>query len=289
MTPIVRFSLLLCWSVSQAQDLPPPAIHDLQQLHLVGGRTVAETAVLTGKMLLGKSYVHQTLDGNRTEQLVVNLQQFDCTTFLETTLALSLAWHESIGKNQEVFEQAFIQQLTRLRYRHGQINGYGSRLHYLSDWLRDNVQKGIVQDITREIGGMQVSKSLNYMTAAVYKYPHLSDPMVFKQIADVQTDISRQPFWFIPKKQIAAIESKLQEGDIIMLTAARPGLDMKHVGFCVWQHGRVHLLHASSEYGEVMITPVPLATYIGINKRLSGIRVARLKSLSQLTGGQSAH
>lgn len=248
------------------EPLPAPAIP----------KTSASALILTtGKSFLGKPYVHHTLDGNSTEQLVVNVDAFDCTTFLETTLALALASHQSpalVGPQDALFRK----YLTRLRYRNGHIDGYASRLHYFSDWLYDNERKGLIRDVTREIGGVRVSKPVSYMTAATHKYPHLRDPAIYKQVALTEAAISQQPFYFIPKKQIYDIEANLKDGDIVMLTAARPGLDMKHVGFALWQNGRVYLLHASSQEGQVMITPYPLADYVNWHKWLSGIRVARL-------------
>jgi hypothetical protein len=251
---------------------------ELRQITLIPGRNAAETAVQTAGTLLGKPYVYHTLEGNQAEQLVVNLNQFDCTTFIETTLALALAEEELPAKySPSQLETVFRRYLTKLRYRNGLIDGYASRMHYLSDWLRDNERKGILQDVTREIGGIPVQKDVYYMTAAVHKYPRLADPTVYKQIAQVQTDISQQPFYFIPKKNVKALESKFREGDIIMLTAARPGLDMRHVGYATWRGGRLHLLHASSDHKRVVLTQQPLVDYLMANKRLSGVRVARVK------------
>ncbi|RYF56031.1 MAG: DUF1460 domain-containing protein, partial [Cytophagaceae bacterium] len=167
---------------------------ELGQITIIPGRTAAETAIQTAETLLGKPYVHHTLDGNDNEQLVVNLHEFDCSTFIETTLALALAEQELPTKYTSAqLESVFRRYLTKLRYRNGQIDGYASRLHYLSDWLRDNERKGILQDVTREIGGVQVQKAVNYMTAAVHKYPHLADPAIYKQMTQVQSDISQQP------------------------------------------------------------------------------------------------
>lgn len=251
---------------------------ELRQITIVPGRTVAETAVQTAGTLLGKPYVYHTLEKSHEEQLVVNVHEFDCATFVETTLALALAEQELPTKYTPAqLETAFRRYLTKLRYRNGQIDGYASRLHYLSDWLRDNERKGILQDVTHDIGGIQVQKAVNYMTAAVHKYPHLADPTIFRQMTQVQSDISQQPFYFIPKKQFRALESKFREGDIIMLAAARPGLDMRHVGYATWRGGRLHLLHASSDHKKVVLTPYPLAEYLLANKRLSGVRVARIK------------
>jgi len=238
----------------------------------------AQQAVSIGKAFLGKPYVAHTLEGGELEQLVVNLQEFDCTTYLETVLALTLTRQEvGNGGTDARYEEVFRRYLTHLRYRNGRIEGYASRLHYFSEWLFDNERKGLVQDITREIGGLQVSKPVYYMTASAAKYPKLSDPATHQQISQVQERISRQSFWFVPSKQVRTLESRLQEGDIVMLTAARPGLDMKHVGLATWQNGRVHLLHASSDHGRVMVTDEPLADYLARRPRLSGIRVARLK------------
>ena len=270
------------WLGLMASPLLAPAQPTNAVVHqrtITPGQSTAETAVLIAGTLLGKPYVHHTLENNATEHLVVNLNQFDCTTFIETTLALALAGQELPANYTDTqFDIAFRRHLTRIRYRNGQIDGYASRLHYLSDWLRDNERKGVLQDVTREVGGVPVQKLVNYMTAAAWKYPRLADPAVFRQIAQVQTAISQQPFYFIPKKLFKTLEHKFREGDIVMLTAARPGLDMRHVGYATWRGGKLHLLHASSDHRRVVLTQQPLAQYLLANKRLSGVRVARLRT-----------
>jgi hypothetical protein len=50
------------------------------------------------------------------------------------------------------------------------------------------------------------------------------------------------------------------------------------LGYATWRGGKLYLLHASSDYKKVMITHQPLADYLMANKRLSGVRVARVKS-----------
>lgn len=282
--PFTLLLLFLGWLCPVYGQDTQPAADDIRQLSFTPGRTATETAVQIGRSLLGRPYVAHTLETPGPERLIVQFRLFDCTTFLETTLALALAWHE-LGdkKTHSAHDAAFRSYLTRLRYRNGRIDGYASRLHYFSDWLRDNERKGLLTDVTGDLGGMTVSKPVSYMTASPHKYPPLRDQATYRQIAQTEADLSRQSFRFIPKNQIRAIERNLREGDIIMLTAARPGLDMKHVGLVVWQNDRPHLLHASSEYGEVTITEQPLADYVLYNRRLSGIRVARLRPQGLLT------
>ncbi|QJD79858.1 N-acetylmuramoyl-L-alanine amidase-like domain-containing protein [Spirosoma rhododendri] len=275
-----------------AQLIPASTDDQLGQLISQTGRTAPETAVLVGKNLLGLPYVPHTLDQQPTEQLVVNLREFDCTTYLETVLALTLAWHDNrdraIGSRAvtpAACSALFRQYLTRLRYRDGRIDGYVSRLHYFSDWLRDNERKGFLADVTATLPGrVMVSKPVNYMTSAVYKYPPLSDPAVLDQMIRVESALNGQPFAFVPKKNVRLAETALHDGDIVMLTAARPGLDMKHVGLAVRQpSGRMHLLHASSDAGRVVVSSTPIADYVLNHPRLSGLRVARLRPDQVLT------
>lgn len=271
------FALLLTPFVGQTQ---PITAANLLALTSRPGKTPAQTTVTIGRQFLGKPYVPHTLDIQATEQLVVNVRAFDCTTYLETVLALSLALHDGPDKqNSPVFEQTFRKYLTKLRYRDGRIDGYASRLHYFSDWLRDNERKGLIVDVTPELPGrISVVKPLSYMTGSTGKYPQLTNPAIFRQVAQTEASLSQQSFFFIPKKNIALAETQLREGDIIMLVAARPGLDMKHVGLAVRQpNGRIHLLHASSDQGKVVITRYPLSNYVLWHKAMSGIRVARLQ------------
>ena len=271
------FVLISCVHTLLAQPLQFP---DGRDLATVSGKSVGETAVGVGRAFLGKPYLSHTLEDNQTEQLVVNLHQFDCTTFVETISALSLAWHELPDKKNSVqLETLFRKYLTKVRYRNGQIDGYASRLHYFSEWLRDNERKGLLQDVTAQLtGSVTVSKPLSYMTTKTFRYPAMSNPAVFEQIAQIETGLSHESFAFISKKNLRKAEANLRDGDIVMLSAARPGLDMKHCGFALWHNNRVHLLHASSDQARVVITSQPLTEYVLAKKHLSGIRVARFKA-----------
>ena len=46
----------------------------------------------------------------------------------------------------------FVERLAALRYRTGVPAGYPSRLHYFSDWIATNAERGLVEDVTREPG-----------------------------------------------------------------------------------------------------------------------------------------
>ena len=275
-----RFTAFLFFIVSVALGQNDPLATQLAQLSVATGKTPAENAVQIGKKLLGKPYVSHTLDHYADEQLVVNMNAFDCTTYLETVLAITLARTDTKPTDTPTqVEQSFKKYLTQLRYRNGHIDGYASRLHYFSDWLRNNEKMGLLTDVTAQLpGSMSVAKPVSYMTSATHKYPAMSDPAVYRQMLLTETSLNQQSFSFIPTKYIRQAEGRIQEGDIVMLMAARPGLDMRHVGLAIRQpNGRLHLLHASSERGRVVISPLPLSDYVLSHKRMSGIRVARLR------------
>jgi hypothetical protein len=112
-----------------------------------------------GKFFLGAPYVAGTLETKRAEHLVVNLREHDCVTFVENVIAL--VWHV---KSREKSFEAFKRLLRKIRYRKGRLQGYSSRLHYFSDWIHDNQKKGIVRDVTAEIGGRPLRKALTFTT-----------------------------------------------------------------------------------------------------------------------------
>src|SRR5207249_1592749 len=61
------------------------------------------------------------------------------------------------------------------RYRDGVCTGeYLSRLHYLEDWLADNNRRGLVQDLTRTLGGSSVPHSAREMTQGWRHYRYLA-------------------------------------------------------------------------------------------------------------------
>ena len=56
--------------------------------------------------------------------------------------------------------------LQQIRYRRGRVDGYASRLHYFTDWIRDNEQKGLVRELTADLGGVQDFEAIDFMTQA---------------------------------------------------------------------------------------------------------------------------
>jgi len=237
------------------------------------GSTKGQLLINSAKLFIGVPYAAKTLEGNSEEQLIVNLRGLDCSTFIESALSLTLV---SESDNSSYSQYANV--LKNIRYRNGNIDGYESRLHYFTDWIFDNQQKGIIEDVTQKIGGMPFEKEINFMSTHPGAYIQLSnDSNLVSRIAYFEKEISKRDYFYIPKDSVAAIEPRLEEGMIVAITTSIAGLDIAHVGFLVRQDERIHLLHASSDAGKVVISDKPLVDYLAGNKKQTGIMVIKVQ------------
>lgn len=223
-----------------------------------------------GEQLMGLPYVGHTLESGVDEKLVVNLRELDCTTFDETCLALA----ETIKDGGTSFAN-FAAQLEKVRYRDGARKGYLSRLHYFSDWLYNNTQKGLISPLDSSFQ-TPWQKDINFMSTHPDSYEVLkANPALVGELAGHEKEISQRKLYFLPKTEIPANESNFKNGDLVAITTSIAGLDIVHVGFVIWVDGRVHLMHASSALEKVVISDEPLADYLAAKKSFTGIMIAR--------------
>jgi hypothetical protein len=230
-----------------------------------------ELVITIGKEFLKTPYVEKTLEIPGEEKLVINLTGLDCTTYLETVVTLV-----RLAAQGEFTFGAFEKELENLRYRNSENQGYPSRLHYFSDWIYVNEKKGILKDITQEIGGKPYENKPTFMAKNPQYYPQLSNKENLEQIQNTEAAIAIRDYFYIPKDQIQSLEKNIQSGDLISITSSMANLDIVHTGFAIAKNGRIHLMHASSKNGEVEISFLPLSDYLKGNKSQSGIIVSRL-------------
>jgi len=229
-----------------------------------------KTIVAVGKTFLGTPYVAKTLEIGEKESLVINFQGLDCTTFVENVLAFS-----ALLKNGETDFNAFTETLENIRYKDGKLDGYASRLHYFSEWIANNETKGLLKDVTSEIGGSEITKDINFMSTHRALYRFLNDNENFEKITQSERYLNEQPICILPQDQIEANEHLILSGDIIALTTSIKGLDITHTGIASREKdGRIYLLHASSS-GQVEVSEFPLAEYVKRIKSNTGIMVGR--------------
>lgn len=235
----------------------------------------AERLLFFANSMKGIPYQGGTLDRSSDETLVVRTDSLDCTTYVENVLALYLA---SAKQNPEYRD--YIESLTRIRYRDGKIHGYTSRLHYFSDWVEDNQNKGILKELTTHFEHETIACPLNYMTEHSHLYKQLKDnDSLLSVMRHIEQRWSEYEMSYVPKKllDLPASEIKIKDGDILALTTSIDGLDVVHLGFAIWIDDSLHLLHASSLQKKVILDDVPLYDYLKGKSKHTGIRVIRVQ------------
>lgn len=232
-----------------------------------------ETITGIARGFLGKPYAASVLENyTGDERLIVNTDSVDCTTFVEYVMAAYLS-----GGICAVTDTAFIRNVERIRYRGGKLEGYASRLHYFSDWINDNTEKGILTEVTDLFETAPAPGPVNFMSTHPEAYRQLREnPALIDSLRAIERQLSEMPAVFIPKELLDAQTDKIREGDIIAIVTTVNGLDISHVGFATRKAGRVHLLHASLKYKKVVIDPAPLTEYLLSHKSQKGIRILRL-------------
>lgn len=235
---------------------------------------------------LGVPYVGHTLEVNKQEELVVNLRELDCTTFVETAMALALT-----TKHGGTTWQDYLHWLQTIRYNNGKLDGYCSRNHYFSQWIASNSQLGLVEEQTGNDYPFTATQQLqlNYMSTHPEFYAMLKDnPESVKTIAQSEKAVSGTVVRYIPASLLNDAKDALKcinDGDIITLVTSKSGLDVSHVGFAEWgRDGKLHLLNASSIHKKIVLEPMTLFQYAKKHPSMLGIRVIRCPLLSPPLG-----
>jgi cell wall-associated NlpC family hydrolase len=238
--------------------------------HGLSDKQIGDVMIAVGSSFIGTPYVAHALEVPGPEHLVVNLRGLDCTTFVESVLALS----RCVKLKTPNFEE-FQSQLQKIRYRDGLVQGYPSRLHYFNDWIGNNVEKKTVLNVTHDIGGVDVTKPNNFMSMHRNAYKQLSDEANIGPIVEMERRLSSTQFAVITKQRIEAIQGKIQNGDILGLVTSVQGLDIAHVGLATKSHKIVHFLHAPLSDGAVELSVKPLSAYLAGRQNITGIVVVR--------------
>jgi hypothetical protein len=231
-----------------------------------------QLVIKTALKKLGTPYVAGTLEED-PEMLTVYMDKTDCILFVEMCLAFSLTL-----KEEDPDFESYCDNLRQLRYRDVVVKDYSSRIHYTSEWIRQATERGIMEEITAEIGGIIWPQEFSFMSTHTDSYRQLREnPSLVEKIRTAEEYLNAFEYYYIPKNEIAACEHLIYDGDIICFNSTAKGLDIAHVGYAYWQGDQLTFIHASSVEMEVVINKKPLTEYISGIKTNNGIRVVRLK------------
>lgn len=247
-------------------------IEEIIKKHSAGNTmSKGDRVISIAEEFYGTRYAAGTLEMNDNEPLFISCRKFDCTTFIETVLALSIT-----DKNDAY--DTFCTNLEKIRYRNGVRNGYTSRLHYMSWWIADSAKSDFISEIYTPAHTAEQLLELNFMSRHPEKYRNLKEsPENTRILAEYENISSNRKIKYIPKSNVATLSRKeIRNGDVIAIVTGIAGLDVSHVGFAHWHNDKLHMIHASSMEQCVISDSVPLAEYLKERKSHKGIRIFRV-------------
>lgn len=291
------FLLCFCWlgwagwvaNARQVNPEQPTTLHEtiytasdslevVDLLRKYSDSSASDDVLAFARHFIGRPYVAHTLEVADPECLVVNLQGLDCTTYVETVLALTMTKRQKSDKFAD-----FCRNLERIRYFNGRRSGYLSRLHYFTWWMHDNLQKGVVTEVPVGRKFRAPIKVNNYYMsrhASAYKML-VAHPEWTDSIRALERKFNGPDGYYLSEEHTAlgkAYLGEIQNGDIIAIVTTKAGLDYSHLGFAVWgKDGCLHLLNASSLYDHVVEDKNTLRKYLARQKSATGIRLLRLR------------
>ncbi len=279
-TIICILSLLMAANVS-AQGIDYTKSDSLKVVSLLKkaknlkDKSMASYMIFFGRQFKGVPYVAKTLEKNADEKIIVNLRQLDCTTYVETVLALS----RTMAQRKLTFAN-YCENLKKVRYRNGNV-AYPTRQHYFTYWIQENTKENIVKNIQSPNPPFSATQTVNanYMTTHLESYPMLKGkPQWVKQIAEMEQSITGTKQKYIPTNAVTnsnVVRKTVQDGDIIAIVTSKAGLEISHIGIAVWHKDGLHMLNASSLNHKVVEDDDLLQKYLRKQTTALGIRIAR--------------
>lgn len=201
----------------------------------IQGRSLEERLLGLSERLLGTPYAHSPLgegEGQDPDPRL-RLDRVDCLTFVETVMALSLS-----GSVEDV-----LHVLDSIRYR--ARPEYAGRNHLMeAEWLPSNLAKGLVRDVTAQLGGEAARSGWKVIapeawgstTARALALPPGARPT------------GRFPLSIIPVDEIAGRAAHWPSGTLLLVVrqdAPWRITRVSHLGFVVQRGGKTYLRHAT--------------------------------------------
>ena len=178
---------------------------------------------------------------------LVRFDAFDCTTFVETAVSLTLA--------NDLVEAR--QLLDVIRYRNGRID-YLARRHFPeAEWIPELTALGFLKDVTRELAGKDVVVEKKKLDLSVWKKnrndktPPLPDERIPR--GEFALDV-----W--PLKAARAGQHKIPAGTVLHVVRVDFGsvpVRVSHQGLVIEKGGKRYMRHAADRmYHSVVDEPL---------------------------------
>lgn len=235
---VILLGLLFCFSSSFAQN---PSLVDI------------------GKRFLGKPYRANMLSVGNPEALITSLDAFDCVTYLESSLAL---------KYSNGVDSLYLKALKHVRYAGDSVQ-YEKRYHYFSDAMHS---LGFPLIIDPKHSTKQI-KDFSFLSTYLNKISNKS--IDFNLLSNREQRLAKRAFLFTTVADLPSLKPMVESGDLVGFVTANPHLDFLHTGMLVIEGDAIHLLHASQDKKQVVISKESLDTYLKSHPKFIGICVFR--------------
>lgn len=244
--------------------------HEMYDHELTREQQISELIRFYSTRHLGITYVGGLLEEPPVETLVITLQGSDCVLFVEHAMAMTMTTMQGSAD----FEQ-FASNLALFRYGDGIIDGYASRLHYFSDWLRTNASFSRIR-ILFQYDELPSLSNVHFMSSNRESYRQLAESdSLFARIGQREQELnSYSGLRFIPQDDIPNFETQLKTGDILSFVTTIDGLDISHTAIVKREGDSVGFWHASTT-GSVIEDPKTIYEYTRDRRNVKGIIVAR--------------
>lgn len=260
--------------------------------HRMIGHSTGARAIFFANLFLSKKspYLSDPLGegehGLHSTKPLYRFDAFDCTTFVETVLALARS-----GSAEE-----FKSVINKVRYKDGVIS-YEARNHFTSvDWIPNNTQAGFVEDITGVIAGASTKWAQTWIDKAAW-YKKKGEEFQSLGVG-IEKELAQLPY--IAKEDLLnspGLIERIPSGTIFHLVrvnwnlteAIGTPLDVSHMGFLIRENGVLYMVHASNGAARdgsdnyLGVKKEPLRSYIErvmMNKGTSmvGFNIVRIKN-----------
>ena len=201
----------------------------------------------------------------------IRYDAFDCTTSVETSMALALA--------NDLDETARL--LDVIRYRSGHPD-YLDRRHFPeAEWIPELVQLGFLRDITREVGGADVVVETKKLDASVWKQAkHAGIPTL--PDARIPNGVFSLNVWPLAKAQ--ANLDRIPSGtllDVVRVDFSSVPVRVSHQGIVVVHNGKRYMRHAADRMFHAVVDE-PLDHFLSRMEDyakwpVAGIHLARIQ------------
>lgn len=234
-------SLLAASTLLAAREFDAPDEGKVEEAQVSAAKTgsLAERIVVVTDPFLGAPYAVSPLgEGEGAKEDPdprMRFDGFDCTTFVETALALALA--EDVDEARRLLDV--------IRYEDGEATFLKRRHFPEAEWIPQLLELGFLEDVTREVGGDAVTVESKVLNPEVWdrrKRPsHLELPE--ERIPDGTFSLD---VW--PLDDARAGQRKIPSGTLLNLVRVdfkTVPVRVSHQGIVIEKNGKRYLRHAA--------------------------------------------